>query len=141
VSVRTIGRIEEVAADECLRLLATQKVGRVGVVLDNQPLILPVNYALDGDTVVFRTDPGSKLVAAVLERVAFEVDEIDNQGRMGWSVLVQGVGQELQSSDGEAFERAQAMLIVPWVGGEKQHWVRVVSKQISGRRVVRESPA
>jgi nitroimidazol reductase NimA-like FMN-containing flavoprotein (pyridoxamine 5'-phosphate oxidase superfamily) len=141
VPVRTIGRIEEIAADECLRLLATQKVGRVGVVHDSQPLILPVNYALDGDAIVFRTDPGTKLVATLFERVAFEVDEIDHQGRMGWSVLVQGVGQELRRSDGEAFERAQAFPIVPWVGGEKQHWVRVVSKQISGRRVVRKSPA
>jgi nitroimidazol reductase NimA-like FMN-containing flavoprotein (pyridoxamine 5'-phosphate oxidase superfamily) len=140
VPVRTIGGIEEIAADECLRLLATQKVGRVGVVLDNQPLILPVNYALDGDTIVFRTDAGAKLVAASLERVAFEVDEIDPRGRMGWSVLVQGVGQELRRADGEAFERAQALPIVPWVGGEKQHWVRVVSRQISGRRVIRRSP-
>lgn len=138
--VRTIGRIEEIAADECLRLLATQKIGRVGVVLDNQPLILPVNYALDGDSIVFRSDAGAKLVGASLERVAFEVDEIDPRGRMGWSVLVQGVGQELRPSDGEAFERAQALPIVPWVGGEKQHWVRVVSRQISGRRVVRRSP-
>ena len=138
--VPTIGRIEEIAADECLRLLATQKVGRVGVVLGNQPLILPVNYALDGDTIVFRTDPGTKLFAASLERVAFEVDEIDRQGRMGWSVLVQGVGQELKRSDGEAFERAQALPIVPWVGGEKQHWVRVVPAHITGRRVVRKAP-
>lgn len=139
--VPTIGRIEEIAADECLRLLDTQKVGRVAVVLGNQPLILPVNYVLDGDTIVFRTDPGTKLYAASLERVAFEVDEIDRQGRMGWSVLVQGVGQELKRSDGEVFERVQALPIVPWVGGEKQHRVRVVPAHITGRRVVRKAPA
>ena len=49
---------------ECLDLLADQEVGRIAVVLGRRPLIFPVNYVLDGDTIVFRTDPGTKLAAA-----------------------------------------------------------------------------
>ena len=47
-------------------------------------MIFPVNYVLDGKTFVFRTDPGTKLVAASLEKVAFEVDHIDREARSAW---------------------------------------------------------
>ena len=38
--------------DECLRLLAIEDVGRVAVIHGRAPSIFPVNYALDGTTVV-----------------------------------------------------------------------------------------
>ena len=47
--------------DQCLRLLAEDEIGRLAVIAGNTPAIFPVNYALDGDTIVFRTDPGTKL--------------------------------------------------------------------------------
>ena len=51
--------------DECLTLLTTQSVGRVGLGGEH-PVVLPVLFAmLDGD-IVFRTAPGEKLIAAVL---------------------------------------------------------------------------
>ncbi len=55
--------LEVLERHECLRLLASQPVGRVAVVVDAWPMIFPVNYALDGDSIVFRTDEGSKLPA------------------------------------------------------------------------------
>lgn len=69
--------------EECLRLLATQEFGRLAVVDDGQPLVFPVNYAVDGDVVVFRADPGTKLAAASLGLVAFEVDDVDVSTRSG----------------------------------------------------------
>ena len=118
--------MEELSAEECLRLLGTQQVGRLGVVVGGQPLVLPVNYVLDDDTVVFRSDPGTKLDAASLQRVAFEVDQLQPRARVGWSVLVQGVGQEVRAADGAAYQRVQALPVVPWTGGAKAHFVRVV---------------
>ena len=50
-----------IAPDECLRLLASTTVGRVALTSKALPVILPVNYAVDGDTVVIRTRPGSLL--------------------------------------------------------------------------------
>ena len=43
---------------ECLRLLAGQTVGRLGFVVHGRPMVLPVNYVLVGDLIVFRTGEG-----------------------------------------------------------------------------------
>jgi len=76
--------------EECEALLRTQKVGRVGL-FTHAPLVVPVVYALLGADVVFRTAPGEKLIAAVLNRtVAFEIDEFEVSARTGWSVIVVG---------------------------------------------------
>jgi Pyridoxamine 5'-phosphate oxidase len=52
--------LEELSLTECLALLTSHRVGRVAVVVDGQPVILPVNYRTDDGTVVFRTDAGTK---------------------------------------------------------------------------------
>ena len=91
-------RYETLTRLECLELLQRNHLGRlaflerVGVV----PLITPVNYVLDQDAVVFRTDPGSKLVAAIRGApVAFEIDGVDEGDRTGWSVIVRGHAVEV----------------------------------------------
>ena len=38
-------------------MLAARQIGRLGVFLDQYPLIVPVNYSMDGDAVVIRTHP------------------------------------------------------------------------------------
>jgi nitroimidazol reductase NimA-like FMN-containing flavoprotein (pyridoxamine 5'-phosphate oxidase superfamily) len=119
---------------ECLDLLADQEVGRIAVVLGRRPLIFPVNYVLDGDTIVFRTDAGTKLAAASFEHVAFEVDCIDH--RRSWSVLVQGVGHHVTPEFGRVFERVRTLAITSWAPGDKEHWVRVIPMEITGRRLV-----
>ena len=52
-------------AEECRTLLALRGMGRVAFVADAFPMILPVNYTLVGDLLVFRTDPGTKLALLV----------------------------------------------------------------------------
>jgi Pyridoxamine 5'-phosphate oxidase len=75
----------------CLRLLASVPIGRVGFYADGEMVLLPVNHAMDGQDVVFRTASGSKLTAAQeQELVAFEADDYDLQTRSGWSILVTG---------------------------------------------------
>jgi uncharacterized protein len=49
---------------ECLELLATRELGRVGFSIEDCPVILPVNYRIIANAVVFRTDPGAKLTSA-----------------------------------------------------------------------------
>lgn len=74
---------------ECLQLLDTHlpKVGRLGIVSTGRPDVLPVNYAVVGGEVVFRTGLGEKLAVAVDGApVAFEVDAIDQSWQEGWSV-------------------------------------------------------
>ena len=52
--------------EECRRRLQAAKVGRVSFVDQGEPVILPVNHALDGEAVVFRTAAGSKLTARTM---------------------------------------------------------------------------
>lgn len=81
--------IEELDQEECRRLLATRHLGRLAIPDFGGPVIFAVNYILDQDLVIFRTDPGSKLDAATeREQVAFEVDAVEEATRTGWSVVV-----------------------------------------------------
>jgi nitroimidazol reductase NimA-like FMN-containing flavoprotein (pyridoxamine 5'-phosphate oxidase superfamily) len=130
------GELEELSLDECQRLLATQQVGRFAVIVGHYPLVFPVNYAVDGDTIVFRTGPGTKLFAIERSNVSFEVDEIDIVDRTGWSVLVRGVAQEIAPDHGgAASSTASRQQATPWPGGDRDRIVRIVPDLITGRRI------
>ena len=65
--------------------------------------------------------------------VAFEVDGIQAQQRIGWSVVVLGHLREVtETTEIEALEKTP---LVPWASGAKRHYVRVESDRLSGRRV------
>ncbi|SEO94870.1 pyridoxamine 5'-phosphate oxidase family protein [Trujillonella endophytica] len=126
-----------IPADECHRLLATQEIGRLGVNAEHFPIIVPVNYAMDGTTIVIRTQPGSKLTAAQHANVAFEVDEIDRRTRSGWSVLVRALAEEVgEEHRADLVARTHATGVEPWAPGEHGHWLRLIPQEISGRRIV-----
>jgi nitroimidazol reductase NimA-like FMN-containing flavoprotein (pyridoxamine 5'-phosphate oxidase superfamily) len=79
--------LEVLGRGECLRLLAGEEVGRLAMGTGGAPVLLPVNSALDGETLVFRTDPGTKLDHAGQGPVAFEIDGLDRDARSAgaWS--------------------------------------------------------
>jgi uncharacterized protein len=124
--------LEVLSRPDCLSLLATEQLGRVGLSLGALPAILPVNYALLGDDVVFRTAPGTKLTAA-LERavVAFEVDACEPDASAAWSVLVVGRSEWL---DDERVLAAERLALDLWAPGTRDYFVRITSELISGRR-------
>jgi len=127
---------EVVAREECLRLLADEVVGRIGFVVAGAPEVLPVNYVLDGEAVVFRTAAGSKLDWATRAPVVFEVDHFDGATRSGWSVIVHGRADEVTTFDRvELRQRVASLPVDPWAPGEKSHVVRIVPSVITGRRV------
>src|SRR5437899_7935 len=90
---------ETLSREECLRLLAANSFGRLVVNLgEGAPVIRPVNYAFDeaSQCVVFRTAAGSKLHALMHSaHAAFEVDAIDPDQRVGWSVIIVGATEEV----------------------------------------------
>jgi nitroimidazol reductase NimA-like FMN-containing flavoprotein (pyridoxamine 5'-phosphate oxidase superfamily) len=122
---------EALEREECLRLAASQSVGRLAVTVDDHasPLVVPVNYVLDRDVVVFRSGPGAKLHALRETPVSFEVDLIDASHRTGWSVLFRGIAY--QATDREVAH----LLVEPWAPGDKQHWIRVLPTAITGRSI------
>jgi nitroimidazol reductase NimA-like FMN-containing flavoprotein (pyridoxamine 5'-phosphate oxidase superfamily) len=129
--------MQVLSPEECYRLLRTQEIGRIGVNAEHHPLIFPVNYGLDGTTVVIRTHPGTLLRAAEHANVTFEVDDIDRRTRSGWSVLVRGQAEEVGAGHrAELVARTQETGVQPWAPGEHGSWVRLIAHDISGRRIV-----
>lgn len=121
---------------DCRRLLAEQEIGRLALPTGGTPEIFPVNYAVDGDDIVFRTDEGLKLTLAERGQVAFEVDGIDVEAREGWSVVIKGRAEEVTVHDSpELRERVSTLALYPWALGDRGHWVRIIANQVSGRRI------
>lgn len=125
--------LEVLDRDECVHLLARTHLGRLAIVVDGRPLVFPVNYAMDGDAIVFRTAEGTKLHGAAEHEVAFEIDAFDAAYHGGWSVLVVGVGEQIH--DAEDLARCARLPLRPWGEGAKSHWVRIRPRAITGRRI------
>lgn len=124
--------LEELTREECLRLLGSQAVGRVAVAdFGSAPLVLPVNFVLLDDVVLFRSDYGTKFRLMVLAEhpVSFQVDQIDPGRRTGWSVLVQGEAHE------GIPEHAGPSGLEPWAPGVKRHWIHIIPDVVTGRRI------
>jgi nitroimidazol reductase NimA-like FMN-containing flavoprotein (pyridoxamine 5'-phosphate oxidase superfamily) len=127
-------RLLVLAEDECRRLLARGHLGRIGLVEEDRPVILPVNYVFDDGVVFFQSTRGSKLEAALAGRwVAFEIDAIDPVYHGGFSVLVYGPA-EVVDSDAEV-ARLVELPLRPWWPEARDRWIRIRVEQISGRRL------
>ncbi len=126
--------LEVLEQEECLALLAGSEVGRVGVVVDGQPLIFPVNYVFDGNSIVVRTTFGTMLSGASLGLAAFEVDSFDADRRSGWSVVVQGVGHDVTDALDITSEHLQTVKVLPWAPGARPRLLRIDVRTITGRR-------
>ncbi len=129
------GPLEVLDERDCLALLATQSFGRLAVVREGLPEIFPVNYVLDGRTVVIRTQTGLKLTHASLARVAFEVDRIDPESREGWTVEVKGLGEDVTDAGDPWSASALAAPVDPWVPGPHDHTIAISHPTFSGRRL------
>jgi hypothetical protein len=81
---------------------------------------------------VFCTANGGKLAAATLQRVvAFQVDEIDPEGRTGWSVL--GVGQAYEVTDPRRLAELTDRMQAPWFDDPTRPYRRDPLKRLTGR--------
>jgi nitroimidazol reductase NimA-like FMN-containing flavoprotein (pyridoxamine 5'-phosphate oxidase superfamily) len=127
--------LEMLPFDACLWLLGSVPLGRVAFSADGEMVVLPVNHAMDGPRVVFRTARGSKLTAAVeQDLIAFEADDYDPQTRAGWSVLV--TGRAALVYDGEEIQRLRRLGLEPWAAAvEHPFWVRILPTSVTGRRI------
>jgi uncharacterized protein len=127
--------IEALDREECTRLLERQTVGRLAVVDNGRPVILPINYVLADDHIVFRTAEGTKLDAVARRGpVAFEIDQTDPVYETGWSVLVRGEAEHV--IDESVLERLRALPLRSWSSHEKSNWVRIRLDDVTGRRIV-----
>jgi nitroimidazol reductase NimA-like FMN-containing flavoprotein (pyridoxamine 5'-phosphate oxidase superfamily) len=120
---------------DCFGLLGSAPVGRIGFMAGGEVVILPVNFLVDGQDVVFRTAAGSKLSALEIGHyVGFEADSYDAASQRGWSVVVNGLA-EVVDSDAEA-RRLDALGLATWgAGAAGRVWVRIRPATVSGRRL------
>jgi nitroimidazol reductase NimA-like FMN-containing flavoprotein (pyridoxamine 5'-phosphate oxidase superfamily) len=127
---------------ECLRLISAGGVGRIGYSGRFGPTILPVNFAMHEQAIVFRTGQHSPMgedlrtgIADAAYKVAFEIDEISPATKEGWSILVQGAAYPVDSEPELTAVRQSG--IQAWAGGEKELFIRIIPDRITGRRIRR----
>ena len=126
--------LEEIAEEECLEILDQHRLGRIAFVVQGQPRIFPVNYAMSGRIVVIRTAAGTKLFHAPEAKVAFEIDEYNPSTGVGWSVMVQGIAHEATDSFDDISWAAHGASPKPLAPGPKPYLIAIESRVITGRR-------
>jgi nitroimidazol reductase NimA-like FMN-containing flavoprotein (pyridoxamine 5'-phosphate oxidase superfamily) len=128
-------QLEPLDLDLCLMHLRSEPVGRIAVVHDGYPYVLPVNYRLmesGGVTwIALRTRPGN-VIERASPNVAFEIDGVDATHRRGWSVLVRGTLLPVDPDAARFRERFDAQ---PWLHTERDAWLVIEPFSITGREL------
>lgn len=126
----------EMHESECLQALAASEVGRIVLCTPEGPRAFPVNYALDGGSLVFRTSPYGTIGRDSRSgaNAAFQVDHVDPDTKTGWSVLAMGK-LEVVEDPHELLSLAKNPQ--PWAGGYRGLYLRLRWRSISGRCVER----
>ncbi len=125
----------ELTVDECLELLSGGVIGRVALATPVGPRIVPVNYALYDDAIVFRTAPYSELgTYGWNNELAFEVDYIDYEKHQGWSVVALGRAQLVDDAD-ELRAIRESWDPRPWASGQRNLYMKLVWRDLTGRRL------
>jgi hypothetical protein len=129
-----LGTMQRLTTAECWTLIAPGGIGRIGFGTPSGPVILPVNYVVVAGAIVLRTRRGTLIEGHAYEKVAFEVDHMDDALRQGWSVLVSGQAHAVLQPTELRRLRAEVALL-PWPTGQREVWIRVVPVKITGRKM------
>ena len=121
--------VGQMTTDECWEMLRANEFGRLAFHLAGEVHLTPINYAVDHDTLLFRTAEGSKLLGVVMNPdVAFEIDEFDEHHAR--SVVLRGVARKLEEDEEH---RAENVPLRPWVPTLKYDVVEIRPTEITGR--------
>lgn len=113
---------ERLEADECWALLADAAVGRIAWQSPDGLTVVPVNYVADGRRIIFHTAPGTTLAALVeTTDVAFEVDQVDEETAVGWSVLARGTTAPVDAAS------------VSWLAEDRTVGIMINPSSLQGR--------
>jgi uncharacterized protein len=122
--------------DECWAMLHEHEFGRLAFHLASEVQLVPINYAVDHETLLFRTAEGGKLLGVVMNPdVAFEIDEYDDHRAR--SVVVRGVARRLEEDEQH---RTENIPLRPWVKTPKYDVVEIRPTEISGRSFELDRP-
>lgn len=129
------GAITVLDPEECRALLASHHFGRLAVTVGGAPSIFPVNYVFEDPFIVVRTSDGTKMDAAPLSVVCFEIDEIDEAVGRGWSVVASGHAEEISHAVDEPSARLRRLPVIPMAAGQRERWLQIEVEAIDGRRI------
>ncbi|MEV5504065.1 pyridoxamine 5'-phosphate oxidase family protein [Nonomuraea fuscirosea] len=132
-------RLETMDKAECLRLIEPGGIGRVAFNGSYGPSVLPVNYTMHDGAIVFVTAVGGAMdqdlrtgTEGVELVIAFQIDNIDEANREGWSVLVQGPAHHVPEEEAASVAGAE---VTPWAGGDRKLFIRIIPQRVIGRRI------
>jgi uncharacterized protein len=128
------GELHSMSEAECLRRLSHRSFGRLAIVVDGQPLMFPVNYAMYQRVISIRTAAGTKLTYAPGAPVAFEIDGYDRSSGNGWSVLVQGRAIDATTALDDVSWTARGAAPHPAAPGPHPYRIAIDAQSITGRR-------
>jgi nitroimidazol reductase NimA-like FMN-containing flavoprotein (pyridoxamine 5'-phosphate oxidase superfamily) len=121
--------VTRLTQEECWEMLRGEEFGRLAFRLVDEVHITPINYAVDHDTLLFRTAGGDKLLAVAMDsEVALEIDRYDEEHAR--SVVVRGRARKL---DEDEEHRAENLPLRPWVGTPKYNVVEITPRVVTGR--------
>jgi nitroimidazol reductase NimA-like FMN-containing flavoprotein (pyridoxamine 5'-phosphate oxidase superfamily) len=126
--------LRAISPNECFDLLELGGIGRVGFTAADGVMMLPVNFAVSGKAIIFRTAPDTLLALHANAHLSFEVDHFDEALREGWSVLVQGHAHEV-TDEREVKHFQDVTRLEPWAPGARDVYVRIAPTHISGRSI------
>ena len=125
----------DLSREDCTRLLRSGVAGRVAIGTPTGPHIVPVNYAVNGETILIRTTAYSLLgTYGRGAQICFEVDQFDYELERGWSVVVRGRATFVSDQD-ELAELARSWEPRPWAEGQRNLIVRIPWTEVTGRQL------
>jgi nitroimidazol reductase NimA-like FMN-containing flavoprotein (pyridoxamine 5'-phosphate oxidase superfamily) len=128
--------VEEMSTEECWSHLENEEFGRLAYRLVDEVHIVPVNFVVDGRTLLFRTAAGNKLLAAAMaSEVAFEIDERAEES--AWSVVVRGHLRRLEEDEQH---RLDDLPEHSWIPTRRDEVIDLVPEAVTGRRFVLSHP-
>ncbi len=129
-----MSELEELSYAECRGLLAGGVFGRAAICTAEGPRILPVNYSVVEESVVFRTSAYGMISTRDSWPMAFEVDHVSYEDHRGWSVVALGRGERVEDADDLALIK-RTWDPRPWAAGTRPLYVRLEWTDLTGRRV------
>jgi uncharacterized protein len=127
------GHLMEMSRAECLEALASRPVGRVAYCDAGGPVVIPVNYAMDNEDVLFRIASWTSLAHGLRGAAAFQVDDFEEYTQSGWSVLIRGQVSYIDHDGGATHGEDRP---TPWAAGRRELLVRISPTSVTGRRLL-----
>lgn len=133
IATPVLRSMRPLSIDECLEILATQQVGRLGFIDDGRAEIRPMTYILDQGSIIVRLNYGRVLDAIIRNAVVFEVEDLSEARPEGASVIIHGRADEVWKP--AELDVLRRLPLRPWAPGPRVHYVRIAPASITGRAI------